>query len=121
MYYNINNNLNLGFPNNNNFIPQQQFYPSNNFNQYNQFNQYPNKNYNNYNPKQTQIDENSLLESLKYVTEKYPHLIKLNQSYFGLTQNVKCQVNPRFFVIKSFTEEDIHKVFSNKNCIVNQI
>lgn len=69
------------------------------------------KNYGNYYQKQNQqVDENSLMESLKYVSEKYPHLIKLNQSYFGLTQKVRNQVNPRFFVIKSFTEEDIHKV-----------
>jgi hypothetical protein len=121
MYYNYNfppNNFNqnYNFPNNNYAYPSQQYY--NNFNQTFQYNQNQHfsqpKNYNYY-PKtqqtqQTQVDENSLIESLKYVSEKYPHLIKLNQSYLGITEKVKNQLNPRFFVIKSFTEEDIHKV-----------
>ena len=119
VYYNpINNNLASGISDKSYYMPpqQQQYFPNQNCNnnqytQYNQFNQYPMKNYGNYYQKQNhQVDENSLMESLKYVSEKYPHLIKLNQSYFGLTQKVRNQVNPRFFVIKSFTEEDIHKV-----------
>ena len=126
--YNHNNfNQNLNFSSNNYMFPQQQYGVPNYFGggraQYNQFSQYPqNKNFygnnnNNFNNKnnlqqqnQVQVDEASLLESLKYVAEKYPHLVKLNQSYAGLTQRVKNQLSPRFFVIKSFTEEDIHKV-----------
>ena len=121
MYFNYNypNNFNpnFNFLNNNYMMPTQQYYNNyNNYNnnsQYNQFNQFPqNKSYNYYQKmQQNQVDENSLLESLKYVSEKYPHLIKLNQSYSGITQRVKNQMNPRFFVIKSFTEEDIHKVY----------
>ena len=79
----------------------------------NQFNPNQHKNYNfnqQQNPQPSPVDENTLIDSLKYVTEKYPNLVNINQSYFGLTQTVKNQFNPRFFVIKSFTEEDIHKV-----------
>ncbi len=48
--------------------------------------------------------------SLKYVIDKYPHLNDINQFSLGITELVKIQKSPRFFVIKSFTEEDIHKV-----------
>lgn len=54
--------------------------------------------------------ELNVLQSLKYVSEKYPKLINLNTENIGLTESVKQQQEPRFFVIKSFTEEDIHKV-----------
>jgi hypothetical protein len=129
MYYNYNFQNNNNFNQNPNFggnsymYPQQQQQYYNNYGNYGggkgQYNQlgggfYPQKNFGgNYYPKmqqQPQVDEASLLESLKYVSEKYPQLIKLNQSYTGITEKVKAQLNPRFFVIKSFTEEDIHKV-----------
>ena len=62
---------------------------------------------------------------MKYVSENYNHLINLNNISFGQTLRVKAQINPRFFVIKSFTEEDIHKVishnFSQLNTIVGQV
>lgn len=113
-YNNMNNNFNPNFQYNNNYMfQQQQFYPGGNFGgKYyfnNDYNYYQQKNYYQKN-KQPQVDEASLLESLKYVSEKYPHLVKLNQSYNGLAQKIRSQPNPRFFVIKSFTEEDIHKV-----------
>ena len=55
--------------------------------------------------------ELNVMQSLKYVSEKYPNLININADNIGLTESVKQQQEPRFFVIKSFTEEDIHKVY----------
>lgn len=45
-----------------------------------------------------------------YVYKKYPYLLSLNQANKGIKYQVKTELFPRFFVIKSFTEEDIHKV-----------
>ena len=84
-----------------------------NKNQFNPYQQQKNYNFNQQQPQTTPIDENTLIDSLKYVTEKYPNLVNINQSYYGLSQTVKNQFNPRFFVIKSFTEEDIHKVYTS--------
>jgi hypothetical protein len=89
--------------------------------QYNSHNQGYKKNYHNkkhYNnnnhfqqqQQQGQIDEVSIVQSLKYVSEKYPQLVNLNTINIGMTSQVKSQSAPRFYVIKSFTEEDIHKV-----------
>ena len=110
---------------------QQQYakqYPQGYKNYNNQYqNQYQNQNYiintnNNYNNYRnfSQIkpysmtnekpDETAINQSLKYVSEKYPQLKNINQTSSGITAGVKNQANPRFFVIKSFTEEDIHKV-----------
>lgn len=137
-YYYFNNQIN-----NNQFIShnpyQQQNYlknmrnPQFNQQQYPRYNQYQtnNMNYNrNINPynnmygnkvfqqQQSETDELSIIQSLKYVSEKYPHLITLNQINTGILNKVGNQVSPRFFVIKSFTEEDIHKV-TNTLKIVN--
>lgn len=54
-------------------------------------------------------EELCVLESLKYVNDKYPLFVKLNEMNRNVSKNVMLQQNPRFFVIKSFTEEDIHK------------
>ena len=56
------------------------------------------------------LDEKSLHQSLQYVIEKYPTMKDINQLNVGIARTVKTQKSPRFFVIKSFTEEDIHKV-----------
>jgi len=64
---------------------------------------------NNFYQQQNQFDENSFQNSLKYVNEKYPDLMKINQSFTGITQRIQAQSQPKFYVIKSFTEEDIHK------------
>lgn len=137
-YYYFNNQIN-----NNQFISpnpyQQQNYlknmrnPQFNQQQYPRYNQYQNNNMNynrNINPynnmygnkvfqqQQSETDELSIIQSLKYVSEKYPHLITLNQINTGILNKVGNQVSPRFFVIKSFTEEDIHKV-TNTLKIVN--
>jgi len=57
---------------------------------------------------QGQKDTNCL-QDMKYITEKYNHLIHLNSQNAGYSMKVQNQMNPMFFVIKSFTEEDIHK------------
>jgi hypothetical protein len=96
----------------------QQQYPRYNQNQYNNTNTNYNRNANPYNvmygnkvyQSQNEVDELSIIQSLKFVSEKYPHLITLNQINTGILNKVRNQVSPRFFVIKSFTEEDIHKV-----------
>jgi hypothetical protein len=66
-------------------------------------------------------DDQSILQSLKYVAEKYPHLININQNSAGLSNQVQSQGFPRYFVIKSFTEEDIHKVINLNKYSVYQI
>lgn len=55
-------------------------------------------------------DEMNILQSLKYVQEIYPQLMNININNKGFLDKVSKQANPKFFVIKSFTEEDIHKV-----------
>lgn len=55
-------------------------------------------------------DEYNIIQSLKYVSDNYPNLVSLNNNNLGITEKVKAQISPRFYVIKSFTEEDIHKV-----------
>ena len=94
----------------------QQGYNNKNFrNQYqnqqfqNRNNQIPNQSYQN-KGNQPEVDETSMIQSLKYVTDKYPQLMNFNQINSGIRSKVKDQQSPRFFVIKSFTEEDIHKV-----------
>ena len=128
-YYYFNNQIsNNQFISPNNYQPQNyiknirnpQFQQQQNpkYNQYQNNNPNYNRNPNPYNQMygnmayqpQNQVNELSIIQSLKYVSEKYPHLITLNQQNSGILSKVKNQVSPRFFVIKSFTEEDIHKV-----------
>jgi len=54
-----------------------------------------------------------VLEYLNYVNEKYPHLVKINEHNKNISKTARSQTAPRFFIIKSFTEEDIHKVNNN--------
>jgi len=54
-------------------------------------------------------NEENIIESLKYVQDNYPRLINLNINNLGYTDRVKLEFEPKFYVIKSFTEEDIHK------------
>ena len=120
-YYYNNKTNNQDYPHNQfqqqyskNIRSQQQQYPTPKYNQYpnninyirniNQYQTYPNKGV------QNESADLSIIQSLKYVSEKYPQLIKLNQVNAGVLSKVKNQASPRFFVIKSFTEEDIHKV-----------
>ena len=55
-------------------------------------------------------EEQVVLEYLRYVNEKYPNLVKVNELNKNISKITHTQAEPRFFVIKSFTEEDIHKV-----------
>lgn len=50
------------------------------------------------------------MQIVQYLQEKYSQLLQLNQKNLGYLSKIKEQESPRFFVIKSFTEEDIHKV-----------
>ena len=43
-----------------------------------------------------------------YILMKYPYLIELNSKNNDISKNVK--ENSFFYVIKSFSEEDVHKV-----------
>lgn len=119
-YYYFNQfNLNEG-----NKMPNMNFqpmYPNQNINPYMQEGNFNNNrsNYNNFqNPmyqpqmkRQNQFEEQfAVQQSLKYVQDRYPNLIQINKNSIGTYQNVKNQICPKFFVIKSFTEEDIHKV-----------
>ena len=71
-----------------------------------QFNNRSNTNQNN-----SENDEFSLLHTLQYVKDRYPNLININTNSAGVKSHIRNESSPRFFVIKSFTEEDIHKVF----------
>lgn len=42
-----------------------------------------------------------------YILMKYPHLIDLNKKNSDIAQ--KISDNSKFFIIKSFSEEDVHK------------
>ena len=75
---------------------------------------YPNKTFH----QQSQVEDLSIIQTFKYVSEKYPQLISLNQIHSGIFSKVRNQASARFFVIKSFTEEDIHKV---NNCLSQSI
>jgi hypothetical protein len=126
MNSNFNNNFSVNYNNNNrnqysnnmNFINKNVSHNGNINNrnqfQFNQYNNYSNqhsykKMYGNQ-QQNNQVDEISIMQSLQYVAEKYPHLVNLNTSNVGMTNQVKLQAYPKFYVIKSFTEEDIHKV-----------
>lgn len=137
MYYKNNNynnqnnhnndgNKNLQFQENINNRNQYQFNQNNN-NPYNQIQNNQNhdkKSFQNDQSQQNQKnqpDELSIAQSLKYVSEKYPQLININQNSSGMTNNAIAQDFPRYYVIKSFTEEDIHKVIFAINNLVDKI
>ena len=83
-----------------------------NFYKLNSLNCFPNYCNKEYSIQNERIDENGLIQSLKYVSDKYSNLKDINQVNSGLFEKVRLQSSPKFFVIKSFTEEDIHKVIS---------
>lgn len=65
------------------------------------------------NSKVVQSEEQSKQNSFKYIQGNYPKLLDLTRIE-GLSSSVSNEANPRFFIIKSFTEEDIHKVIKLK-------
>ena len=86
-----NNYYNNNFPNNNRYTPQYQMYPQQNQGQY-------------YNP---YYHQQMLYRTEMYICSKYRNLIDINQKNAKLYENLNP--NCKFFVIKSFSEEDIHK------------
>lgn len=64
---------------------------------------------------QNKIEEIKLHE---YLTKNYRNLINLNKINKDLFKQVQAQRYPRFFIIKSFNEEDFHKV--NNLILINQ-
>ena len=102
-----NMNLNSMFPNQN----TNPYIQEGNFNNRSNYNNFQKPNYQPQVKRQNQVEEQyAVQQSLKYVQERYPNLILINKNSNGTLQNIKSQPCPRFFVIKSFTEEDIHKV-----------
>lgn len=96
---------------------------------YNQNFQFPNgiSSYYNPNNQNSYINPNEeIMKTLKYVSDNYPNLITINNNNMGLSSQVYDQAAPRFYVIKSFTEEDIHKVctflfFSQLNTVAGPL
>ena len=85
------NYYNNNFSNNNRYTPQYQMYPQQNQGQY-------------YNP---YYHQQMLYRTEMYICSKYRNLIDINQKNAKLYENLNT--NCKFFVIKSFSEEDIHK------------
>ena len=85
------NFYNNNYPNNNRYTPQYPVYPQQHQNQY--FNPY--------------FQQQMLYRSEMYICSKYRNLIDINQKNIKLTDNINP--NCKFFVIKSFSEEDVHK------------
>ena len=46
-----------------------------------------------------------------YLSKNYPYLLTINDVNSNILDEVKKENNPKFLVIRSLTEEDIHKVF----------
>ena len=66
---------------------------------------YPNYSNNNfYNPYKK---DNSLNRKEKYIKKKYPNLIDINKNNSNILKEINTDC--KFFIIKSFSEEDIHK------------
>lgn len=53
------------------------------------------------------------VEAMKYSNDIYPNIANTNEKNQGYSTKLKDQEGAKFFVIKSFTEEDIHKVNIN--------
>ena len=86
-----NNYYNNNFSNNNRYSPQYQIYPQQHQGQY-------------YNP---YFQQQMLYRTEMYICSKYRNLIDINQKNAKLVENINS--NCKFFVIKSFSEEDVHK------------
>ena len=74
----------------------------------NYYNNHKKGNYNNYNNSNNNQKINELIISNEiYVLQKYPNLIKINNSKINLNEEIDDK--SQFYVIKAFSEEDIHK------------
>lgn len=81
-------------------------------NPYQSYKQTQFQDYNTQGDKQQQnlVEEYNAMQAMKYIQEYYPAITNMNMANHGYSGKVKEQRMPKFFVIKSFTEEDIHKV-----------
>lgn len=79
---------------------------------YNQgYNQKYSQNYGqSFNKVDSSTEEANAVQAMKYIQDSYPNISNINFSNVGYSLKVKEQQAARFYVIKSFTEEDIHKV-----------
>ena len=85
------NFYNNNYSNNNRYPPQYPVYPQQHQPQY--FNPY--------------FHQQILYRTEMYICSKYRNLIDINQKNAKLIENINS--NCKFFVIKSFSEEDVHK------------
>ena len=85
------NFYNNNYSNNNRYPPQYPMYPQQHQAQY-------------YNP---YFQQQILYRTEMYICSKYRNLIDINQKNSKLVDNINQ--NSKFFVIKSFSEEDVHK------------
>lgn len=73
-------------------------------------NKYPKKNYQT-TPNKNYVDpytaQMMIYRAEMYILTKYPHLVDLNVKNEGISKAI--DENSQFFVIKSFSEEDVHK------------
>ena len=67
-------------------------------------NSYPIYNNNFHNP---YIQNNSLYKKEKYIIKEYPDLIDINKNNSNILKEINTDC--KFFIIKSFSEEDVHK------------
>ena len=84
------NNYNNNYSNKNRYQPQYPMYPQQQSNYYNPY-----------------FQQQILYRTEMYICSKYRHLIDINQKNAKLIESINS--NCKFFVIKSFSEEDVHK------------
>ena len=70
-----------------------------------QYNMYPHNQYPYYN--NPYFQQQILYQTEMYICSKYRHLIDINQRNSKIVESINA--NSKFFVIKSFSEEDVHK------------
>ena len=87
--------------------------PNNNFSNYQPYNSnyYPNSSQNNlryyYSQYPPYMQQQLLYRTEMYIVSHYNNLIDINTKNASLSE--KLNINSKFFVIKSFSEEDVHK------------
>ena len=84
------NNYNNNYSNKNRYQPQYPMYPQQQSNYYNPY-----------------FQQQILYRTEMYICSKYRNLIDINQKNAKLVESI--DQNCKFFVIKSFSEEDVHK------------